>query len=261
MVSRIIDARLSRRGLLACAGMAGLLAVAGPAVARQASPHALIDFFVRDPLRGVALSPSGEKIAFLKENHEGDTHQAFVEVFAVGDLTRAMSRTVLGEFEADRMEWANDDRLLISLIQVTSSDARVRSEGGSLSDERITMASRRMISLDTVNGGAAVLFENQRGALAHAVDLGRVVDLLPDDPDHILMLSWEADSAGGVIIQESEGVAGLYRVNVNTGHAERIERGGPRAREHFPAVDRNFRRLRWLDREGVEIFGRDLHDN
>lgn len=247
MVSKFFDARLSRRGLLACAGMAGLVAAAGPAVARQASPHALIDFFVRDPLRGVALSPSGEKIAFLKENHEGETHQAFVEVFGVGDLTRPLSRTVLGEFEADKMEWANDERLLISLIQVVASDARVRSEGGSLSDERITMASRRMISLDTVNGGAAVLFENQRGALAHAIDLGRIVDLLPDDPDHILMLSWESDRPGGVIIQASEGVAGLYRVNVNTGHAERIERGGPRT-------------VGWHTQAGVPVLRIDVNE-
>ena len=35
MASTMIDARLSRRGLLACAGMAGLVAAAGPAVAAR----------------------------------------------------------------------------------------------------------------------------------------------------------------------------------------------------------------------------------
>lgn len=215
MVSRFEDARLSRRGLLACAGMAGLAAAAGPAMARQATPHALEDFFQPDRTIGAAISPNGEKLAVLKQSGTGDDRVIEVEVYAVTDFTQALSRSRLGDFDADRLVWGNDERLLISLIQIDSRDARVRSEGSVITDERITHASRRMVSLDTVNGGAVVLFENQRSSMAFSRDLGRVVDLLPNDPDHVLMMARYG----------SVGTIGLFRVNIVTGAADRIEQG------------------------------------
>src|SRR5690606_19675420 len=75
--------------------------------------------------------------------------------------------------------------------------------------------SRRILSVSADTGAAAVMFQDQRQRLRNSVDMGRVVDLLPSDPDHVLMTAWERD-----------GVLGLHRVNVNTGSAERIERGG-----------------------------------
>src|SRR5690606_16320072 len=74
--------------------------------------------------------------------------------------------------------------------------------------------SRRILSVSADTGAAAVMFQDQRQRLRNSVDMGRVVDLLPADPDHVLMTAWERD-----------GVLGLHRVNVNTGSAQRIERG------------------------------------
>jgi dipeptidyl aminopeptidase/acylaminoacyl peptidase len=217
---------LDRRQLLAGVGTAGLMAAMAPAAQAQgATPYSLAEFFQYDRLISVALSPSGEKIALLKETRENGERLAIVDVFSVGNLSQPTSRSRLGDFIADQMDWANDDRLLIGLIQIVSRDARVRSDRSTITDELITHASRRMISLDTVNGGAVVLFENQAGAMAYSIDLGRVVDLLPNDPDHILMISREGARQGGVFIQGTSGRVTLYRVNVNTGDAERIESG------------------------------------
>ncbi|WP_029085919.1 alpha/beta hydrolase family protein [Brevundimonas aveniformis] len=217
---------LDRRQLFAVAGSAGLMATVAPsAMAQTATPHSLVEFFQYDRLISVALSPSGEKIALLKETRENGERLALVDVFSVNNLSQATSRSRLGDFQADQMDWANDERLLIGLIQIVSRDARVRSDRSTITDEQVTHVSRRMISLDTVNGGAVVLFENQPGALTHSIDLGRVVDLLPSDPDHILMMSREGQRQSGYWIPASSGRQALYRVNVNTGDAERIEAG------------------------------------
>jgi len=60
---------LSRRGLLAGAGGLGLATAAGPVAARQVQPHALADFYAHDGVSGVALSPSGERIARADRHH------------------------------------------------------------------------------------------------------------------------------------------------------------------------------------------------
>lgn len=216
---------LSRRNLMQLGGAATTLAMAGAAMAQApAQPHDLRDFFVRDQMVGAALSPSGHKVAVLKQTSESGTRLLFVDIFSVDDFTRPLSRSRLGEFEADRLDWANDDRLLVSLIQIISNDARIR-DGSRIADQRIRHASRRMISIDTVNGGAVVLFENQAGQLRSATDLGQIVDILPGDPDHILMIAHEGAREGGVVIQASDGYPTLFRVSVVTGQAERIERG------------------------------------
>ncbi|WP_296819982.1 alpha/beta fold hydrolase [Brevundimonas sp.] len=237
---------LSRRNLMQLGAAGAAIAVAGPAAAQAGpQPHELRDFFVRDQVVGAALSPSGHKVAVLKETSEGGTRLLFVDIFSADDFTRPLSRSRLGEFEADRLDWANDDRLLVSLIQIISNEARVR-EGGRISDERITHASRRMISIDTVNGGAVVLFENQAGQLRSATDLGRVVDLLPDDPDHILMIAHEGGRDRGVVIQASDGFPTLFRVSVVTGRAERVERGTENT-------------VGWHARNGVPVLRRDVN--
>ncbi|MDP2765566.1 MAG: hypothetical protein Q8O54_12105, partial [Brevundimonas sp.] len=56
---------LSRRGLLIGVGGLGLAATAGPAAARQTTPHSLADFYAHDGVNGVARSPSGERIAII----------------------------------------------------------------------------------------------------------------------------------------------------------------------------------------------------
>jgi hypothetical protein len=132
-----------------------------------------------------------------------------VDVFSVSNLSQPTSRSRLGDFIADQMDWANDERLLIGLIQIVSRDARVRSDRSTITDELITHASRRMISLDTVNGGAVVLFENQPGAMAYSIDPWALVDLLPNDPDHILMISRDGARQGGILISASAGAVAL----------------------------------------------------
>ena len=75
--------------------------------------------------------------------------------------------------------------------------------------------SRRVLSLALDGSTPVVLFENQRNEMKSVLDLGRIVDLLPDHPTDILM---SAHNPG-------HGALTLYRVNVITGDAKEIEIG------------------------------------
>ncbi|RZJ27210.1 MAG: S9 family peptidase [Brevundimonas sp.] len=61
----------------------------------------------------------------------------------------------------------------------------------------------------------SVILKGQRNRMRGTFDMGRIIDLLPNDPENVLMGAWETD-----------GVMALHRVNINTGSATRIERGG-----------------------------------
>jgi pimeloyl-ACP methyl ester carboxylesterase len=110
------------------------------------------------------------------------------------------------------MQWAKPDSLLIR-VAVTARTGRDSSSARSMisaAGQEIT--SRRIVSINPATGGAVVLFENQRQRLRATRNLGVVVDLLYDDPDHVLMAAPTAI-----------GVMALH--NVATGAAEQVERG------------------------------------
>ncbi|MBF0664886.1 MAG: S9 family peptidase, partial [Brevundimonas sp.] len=170
-------------------------------------------FFTPTRARAVRLSPSGRRIAVLHQLGDAEEPLGVIDLVEADDPEGQRRQVVLGPIEAEAMEWANDERLLVrvGIKQKTAS----RSIAGS--NRRVApmeFTSRRILSVSADTGEAAVMFQDQRQRLRNSVDMGRVVDLLPADPDHVLMTAWERD-----------GVLGLHRVNVNTGSAERIERG------------------------------------
>lgn len=211
----------SRRGMLAGIGGLGLSALAAPALGQTATqttarPHALADFFARDGVRGVALSPSGERIAIIREQFNGDERRAFLDVINAADPSAAPVRSPIGDVDCEAMEWASDERLLVRVALSSQGTAQRISASslGSISGQEVV--SRRMVSIDPATGGAVVLFDNEPRRMRTTRNLGLVVDLMHDDSDHVLMM---APSPG-------RGVYALYKVNVINGRAEEFERGG-----------------------------------
>jgi dipeptidyl aminopeptidase/acylaminoacyl peptidase len=231
---------LSRRGLLASAGGLGLAAAAaGPAAARQATPHALADFYAKDGVRGVALSPSGERIAIIREVRQGRVRLAVLDVLDAANPSAPAKRAPLGDVDCEFMEWASDDRLLVRIAlggraftERTSARAPVREA----SDTVNVAISRRMVSIDPDTGGAVVLFDNEPQRMRATRNLGNIADLLHDDPDHVLM----------VAPTQVRRVNALYRVNVITGRAEEFERG-------------DFDTVGWGTRNGVPVLRYDIN--
>ena len=214
-LSRAAQVALSRRGLLggACALAAASALPVGRARAQAAAPYPFETFFTPAKTRTVCLSPSGRRIAVLQQLEEGGEPVGVIELVQADDPEGQRRQVLLGPIEAEAMEWANDERLLVRVA--IKQKTRSRSIAGS--NRRIApveFTSRRVLSVSADTGEAAVMFQDQRERLRNSIDMGRVVDLLPNDPDHVLMTAWERD-----------GVLGLHRVNVNTGAADRLERG------------------------------------
>jgi dipeptidyl aminopeptidase/acylaminoacyl peptidase len=227
---------LSRRGLLAGAGGLGLATAAGPVAARQVQPHALADFYAHDGVSGVALSPSGERIAIIRELYENGARRAVLDVLDAADPSAPPKRAPLGDVDCETMEWASDQRLLVR-IALGGRAVTERTSARSLGSTTIgAVVSRRMVSIDPDTGGAVVLFDNEPQRMRTTRNLGVIADLLHDDPDHVLMIA----------PTQARRINALYRVNVITGRAEEFERG-------------DFDTVGWETRNGVPVLRYDIN--
>lgn len=214
-LTRAAQAALSRRGLLLGAGaLTGVVAFGPGMAAAQAAPYPLETFFTPSRTRAAVLSPSGRRIAILEQLGTEAEPQGVIDLIESSDPEGARRRIELGAIEAEALEWANDDRLLVRVAIKGNTGTRTMT-GSNRRVEGVEFVSRRILSVGADRGDAVIMFQDQRQRLRHSLDMGRVVDLLPQEPDHVLMTAWERD-----------GVLGLHRVNINTGSAERIERGG-----------------------------------
>ncbi|MBB4659043.1 S9 family peptidase [Parvularcula dongshanensis] len=160
-----------------------------------AAPIPAETLFRSDLVGTVAMAPSGDKIAYTV--HDGD------DSIQVRDLaTNEAVRTIdLGDYPVRSLTWVNDRRVLLTIDILDDYRSETYRVG------------QRTLTVDITTGDVAVMFETERGTLRRNRFLGRVTDMLPDDPNHVLMPAY---SVGG---------NHLWRVNVETGEAERVERG------------------------------------
>lgn len=228
---------LSRRHLLASAGGLGLAAAAGPVAARQVVPHALADFYTKAAVSAVALSPSGDRIAIIRELHQGGTRRAVLDVLDAANPAAPPKRAPLGDVDCETMEWASDQRLLVRVVLGGRPESDRTSAGAAPESGTVnTATSRRMVSIDPETGGAVVLFDNEPQRMRATRDLGSIVDLLHDDPDHVLMIA----------PTQARRINALYKVNVMTGRAEEFERG-------------DFDTISWQTQNGVPVLRYDIN--
>ncbi len=215
VLSKAARAALSRRGLLAgTAALAGMAALP-PGVARaQGAAYPLSEFFKPTMSSGAALSPSGNRIAVAESLGTDETPRSAIDFVDAADPEGQRRRFELGPVWVRSIEWASDDRVLATVLLKATSSGRAIA-GSNRRAEDVEYYMRRVVSVHATTGNPVVLFSDQRQRMRYTFDMGRIIDMLPNDPDNVLMAAWEAD-----------GVMGLHRVNVNTGAATRIERGG-----------------------------------
>ena len=228
---------VTRRETLLTFG-AGSLAAAfgGKAFAKDGpvSPYVLADFFQPEKVLAAALSPLGERIAVLGQIGTVAEPHSVIDVILANDIDGTPRRIALGKIKIEALEWANDQRLLIR-VAIEAQTARRAPIGSNIRSNAVTYASRRLLSVDAVTGDAVVMFEDQRQRMRGSLDLGQVVDILPRDPNHVLMVAWER---GGVL--------GLHKVNVNDGSAVLVERG-------------NSGTYAWRTQGGVAVLRHDIN--
>lgn len=213
-VSKAARAALSRRGLLAGAGaVAGACLLRPVAAAAQAAAYPLETFFTTQRVRAASLSPSGSRIAVLEQIGTEAEPRGIIDIIQADDPEGPRMRIPLGPIKVEAMQWGNDDRLLVRIAVTQTLDGRA-STGSNLRSGDAEFVSRRILSVHATTGEPVMMFQDQRERMRRSLDMGQVIDLLPAEPDHVLMTAWERD-----------GVLGLHRVDITTGSAELIERG------------------------------------
>ncbi|KQZ05718.1 hypothetical protein ASD21_18800 [Caulobacter sp. Root1455] len=119
----------------------------------------------------------------------------------------------LGAYDVERVEWGNDERLLLWILVHVGADGQllgIKYPGGFL-----PTPSRRMLALGADGGDSVLLFSGQPELLGSNYDLGDIVDPLLDDPRHVLVQTWDGRHGRYV----------LEQVDIYTGVGTEVERG------------------------------------
>jgi dipeptidyl aminopeptidase/acylaminoacyl peptidase len=154
--------------------------------------------FARDPaVTGASLSPSGRYVAAI--DHQPDGDRLVIIDWAEGANT-PIAQTVRGrqitDIYVNWVSWKTDDRLIYS---ITAVDVRP--------DVPFEMR-RSLTRVQSINRSGGDIREMLRQREHGWVVLA---DILPADPNHVLIRAPE------------QGSSGLWRANVLTGAAERVE--------------------------------------
>ncbi len=146
----------------------------------------------------MALSPDGDHLIILT----GATGRV-LNIISTESRSLVAKHTLPDGFRSTWVVWATNERILIGGLAGEFSVRR----------GRITIPTGRTLSVSMDGQDAVVLFENQRNVLRNSWNLANVTDILPEDPEHILM--------PGV----RNGDLDLWKVNILTGDAERVAIG------------------------------------
>ena len=163
-----------------------------------------LDVYARLPLiRAAQLSPDGEHLAVLR-NHEGSTLLLTQKLYSQED-PKFVTRTDNVESKIRWVSWANNERLLVGIAFASHR-------------EGIPIWETRLLAIN-LDGSEPVnvvkLDYHQSGSEQWEAQFrDRVVDVLPDDREHVLVA---ADL-------EYPGAPTVYRINIYTGKRKRIQR-------------------------------------
>jgi dipeptidyl aminopeptidase/acylaminoacyl peptidase len=209
-----------------------------PGVAAPANAVPTVEELLRPSvIRDMALSRDGKRLAIVGQFGDKRDIVAIVETERFADPAGVHKFTIGNEgvHKPLWVMWANESRLLVAM--------QVGSQGGYL------VAGRQIQAMDTDGTNAVTLFSDTPIGARYGLNLSRVVDVTPDDPDHIVMAAWNRDSTD------------LFQVNVQTGVATPIAYGrysttGWETEGGRPALRYD------MNRRGTElsIYGRDSED-
>ncbi len=159
--------------------------------------------FTKDATLGsVSISPSGRYLAQAKLISDGK--KTVIAVFDLDNLSLKPTGTAMPDgVTVLSVQWANENRLLISAREITADTDSNQYFGGI----------PRIIAIDRDGKNLKTLFNNKR-LLQYSWDTPGWVHPLPKEPDYVLM-----DTS------DENGRNNLYRVNVNDGSAEMVQKG------------------------------------
>ncbi len=180
--------------------------------AAEPTPPSLEELLRGPSVLDVALSPDGERVAILRKQTEGKKDKAIV-VLTRADGSAAPVRVVVGEHDVKTVEWASNDRLLVTLSMWKSASGEPY--GFTFYGFFLPYPLRRIIAIGLDGSNPLMLFADQAKVLKSQFDVSWVVDYMWDDPRHILMQIWDGRREAW----------SLQKVDVNTGQSELVELG------------------------------------
>lgn len=204
----------TRRMLITAAAVTPFVARSSMA-AETVTPPSIDEMLKDSEVLDVALSPDGGRIAILIQRTVNGIRDAWIQFDDLDHPAKTPPRpTHLGDASVRQIEWANEERLLVWVD--VHKGANGKPTGLMFDGELIKIPVRRIMAINADGTSPVILFANQSTALRKSFDLSRVVDTMQSDPRSILMQQWDA----------TRDVECLYRVDVYTGDAVLVERGG-----------------------------------
>lgn len=186
---------------------AAATATAATAAAPAPAPPPIEAFLARPEINGMRLSPSGRYLASIQRRGTG---QAVVVLDRQTGERRTATYGGSERIGFDWIEWKGDDRLLLRawLFEVVRANDR---PDGAVTGYRY---GRFVEAVDRDGGHLVVMLQNTPAAEQSNAPFLSFLDLLPGDPDHVLI---NAPSA--------QGASSVWKASVSTGAGELVQAG------------------------------------
>lgn len=160
-------------------------------------------------VRSVSLSPSGAYAAYIRRGAAGE-EIVVVDLAANSTRTIESVRRTHGVF--NWVAWKGDDHVLAGVEAFMTGETR-RPMGSSIPQRGRDYSVYRVVSISRDGSGFVQMFEGQLHRLAWGFGSTQLLDALPNDPGHVLLIA--SDNLG----------IGVWRADVATGRAERVADG------------------------------------
>ena len=173
-----------------------------------------VETMASDPgFRSAELSPDGRYVVGIRTDGRGDT---LVRLDWRTGQVAVLQQVTRGEVQnqIDWVGWKTNERLIMSISTTRRVTARNDVSAHIRSREVTDIGVTRLVAINVDGSNLRAMFEGQTRNLAWGGASTVLSDVLPHDPEYVLI---EAYGASG---------RGLYRANVNTGRTERIDDGG-----------------------------------
>ena len=192
------------------AAMLAALAVLASVTPSTAQILPVEEFARRPALAHVSLSPSGRYLAYVAQ--DDSTANLAVRDLVTGEtsaLFGSQARERFGGVYIEWVEWKGDDLLIMGATRLEVTRYRGEADGAI----RTANYGRSLLAIPRDGGDIRRL----AGPLARAGRPGDLLDILPDQPGHILITHMDAS-----------GDLNVARVDVRSGESELVIEGDPR---------------------------------
>lgn len=186
----------------------------------------------------VRLSPDGSRVAAVANVvHDDFTGKIVLQQDLSSGEQKLLASLADGRFKLNWIRWANDRQLLVSF--------RTRE---AVFGTPVTSTRLMVVDADTGDSTSAIPAHALRRAEWIPQFQDRVVDLVDEDDEHILM---QADL-------RSQNAPDVYRINLNSGKMRSIERGKKGTRRWITDRQHRVRLSVWQDETEIRVYEQDI---